>query len=72
MEILGFVNLDKNGVGEDDIRYFDDNGELPIGNFNQEDIEGRWLLIDGKPKIKVGRMTWAYRDIDNTALIKVD
>jgi hypothetical protein len=68
------VKLNKNGVevGEEEnplaTRYFDDNGGLANGNYDEDDIARTWVLVVGKHEIG----TYAYRTIDDTTLIPVE
>lgn len=77
MKIVDVVELNKNGVEiekEDSPvadRWFDDNGALPNGNFDENEIAGEWLVIDGKLYIDENT-TYAYRTIDNTTLVDLD
>lgn len=76
--VWGFVVLNDNGIDIEEqdkpyaFHYFDDNGGEPEGNYTDKDIKGKWLLIDGKVDIKKDNVIYAYRDIDNTTMIKVD
>jgi|GEM_PF-3900048 len=66
------VKLNKNGVevGEEEnplaMRYFSDNGNLPSGDFDVDDIEGTWVHIEGE---HTNFAKYAYRSIDNSTLI---
>jgi hypothetical protein len=72
--IIEKVKLNKNGVEVEEeenplaVRYFDDNGCLPNGNYDEDDIAGTWVLVVGKHEIG----TYAYRTIDDTTLIPVE
>lgn len=72
MEIIENIKLNEKGININEqnnpmaIRYFDDNGSLPEGNYNKNDIEGDWVVVKGKHEI--GK--YAYRNIDNCTLIK--
>ena len=69
-KIWGIVNLNENGEDNNSlIRYFDDNGALPDGNFNE--ITGQWLIIEGQVEVN-DKLIYAYRNIDNTTLIKIE
>ena len=76
MEIVDVVELNQRGVEveEEDspvaTRYFDDNGGLPEGNFVENNIKGRWIVIDRELKANKGII--AYRQIDDTTLVKCD
>lgn len=67
MKIVDVVYLDQNGICEDGIRYFDDNGGLPDGNYNENNLKGSWIVIDGDATNY--NVTYAYRTIDDTTLI---
>ena len=73
-KVVDWVKLDKNGVegGSEGIvyKYFDDNGALPSGNFNKEDIAGVWIVIDGKVDSDNDNIIYAYREVDDTTLVK--
>lgn len=72
IKIHNFIELDEDGKGKRNrMSYFDDNGALPDGNYNKDDLEGKWIIIEGKPEIK-NNLTYAYRTIDDTTLLKVD
>ena len=66
------VKLNKNGVevGEEEnplaMRYFSDNGNLPSGDFDVDDIKGTWVHIEGE---HTNFAKYAYRSIDNSTLI---
>ena len=81
---MKIIELNKNGVevGEEEnplaLRYFNDNGNLPDGNYDEDDIAGSWILIDGdniagRWVLISGEHTnydiYAYRSIDDTTLI---
>ncbi|MFW6243008.1 MAG: hypothetical protein ACOC2W_02520 [bacterium] len=72
MKVWAVVKLDEKGIGEvNKMRYFDDNGGLPEGNYSENDIAGKWVMIEGKIEVE-DKITYAYREVDNTTLIKVD
>ena len=72
--IVDFVELNEYGVRveEQDLplpfatRYFDDNGGSPDGNYDEDNIAGTWVVLDGKHEIG----TYAYRSIDHCTLVK--
>jgi len=69
------VKLNKNGVevGEEEnplaMRYFDDNGGLANGNYDEDDIAGTWAYVKGE---HTNYDMYAYRSIDDTTLIPVE
>ena len=73
IEIIEILQLNRNGVRveEQDLplplqfHYFDDNGGSPDGNFDEDNIAGTWVLVDGRREIG----TYAYRTIDDCTLI---
>jgi hypothetical protein len=73
--IIEKVKLNKNGVevGEEEnplaMRYFDDNGGLPNGNYDEDDIAGFWIHVEGE---HTNYDMYAYRTIDDTTLIPVE
>ena len=72
IEIIEILELNENGIRVEEqhnsyaTRFFDDNGSLPEGNYDENDIAGSWVMIDGRHEIG----TFAYRSIDNVTLIK--
>ena len=75
IKIIDIVELNENGVDVEEagnnpmpIKYFDDNGGLPDGNFDENNIAGKWVLLKGRHEIG----TYACRTIDNHTLIKLD
>ena len=77
-KIIDVVKLNENGVNVEEagnnpmpVKYFDDNGGLPDGNFNPDSIAGEWILIEGcgLDELKAD-VEYAYRTIDNTLMIK--
>lgn len=72
--ILDIVELNRNGIRieEEDLPlplptlYFDDNGGSPDGNYDEDNIAGTWVVLDGKHEIG----TYAYRSIDHCTLVK--
>lgn len=75
MKIIETVELTKSGVKVSDqdnpmaARYFNDNGNLPDGNFDESQIAGEWVHLEGK---HTDFETYAYRSIDNSTLVPVD
>jgi hypothetical protein len=75
MKIIETVELTKSGVKVSDqdnpmaVRYFNDNGNLPDGNFDESQIAGEWVHLEGK---HTNLETYAYRSIDNSTLVPVD
>ena len=73
MNIIDIIELNKNGIDVNEphefaTRYFNDNGGLPDGNYDESDLSGKWLLIKGKQdKFDV----YAYRTIDHSTLVLV-
>jgi hypothetical protein len=71
INIIEIVYLNQNGIKIEEenhplpFRYFNDNGSLPEGNYNENAIEGTWVLVDGKHEVG----TYAYRTIDDCTLI---
>mgnify|MGYP001316304378 FL=1 len=58
MTIIDIVDLNEYGVRLEEqdhplpFYYFDDNGVLPDGNFDEyDDIAGTWVLLDGRHEI---------------------
>ena len=49
--------------------YFNDNGGLPDGNYNKEDIAGEWIVIDGQIEVNED-ITYAHVTCSNTTLVK--
>ena len=76
MKIIEVLELNENGVSVDDVnlgtpaevRYFDDNCGLPDGNFDENNIAGNWVHLEGKHEIG----TFAYRQIDDSTLVNID
>jgi len=72
MKIIEVVELNENSVkiGEEKnplaMRYFDDNGGLPSGNYDENDISGIWVHLEGK---HTNFAKYAYRSIDNSTMI---
>ena len=72
MKVIEVVELNENSVkiGEEKnplaMRYFDDNGGLPSGNYDENDISGIWVHLEGK---HTNFAKYAYRSIDNSTLI---
>src|SRR5690554_3499263 len=74
INIVEIVELNEYGVRveEQDLplplatRYFDDNGGSPDGNYDENNIAGTWVVLDGKHEIG----TYAYRSIDHCTLVK--
>ena len=74
--IVDIVELNRNGIRieEEDLPlplptlYFDDNGGSPDGNFDEDNIAGTWVVVDGRHEVG----TYAYRSIDDCTLIKVE
>lgn len=70
--IVDFVELNEYGVRVEEqdhplpLHYFDDNGGSPDGNYDEDNIAGTWVVLDGKHEIG----TYAYRSIDHCTLIK--
>ena len=73
--IIEKVKLNKNGVEVEEeenplaVRYFDDNGCLPNGNYDEDDIAGIWVHVEGE---HTNYDMYAYRSIDDTTLIPVE
>ena len=76
-KIVEVVELNENGVKVDEADnpyaniYFDDNGGLPDGNYNKEDIPGEWIVIDGQIEVNEN-ITYAHVTCSNTTLVKND
>ena len=73
MNIINVVELDEYGVdinepSEFATHYFDDNGGWPDGNYDEDNLEGKWLLTTGKQD---NFETYAYRSIDDCTLVPV-
>lgn len=74
MKIIETVKLTKSGVKVSDqdnpmaTRYFNDNGNLPDGNFDESQIAGEWVHLEGQ---HTNFETYAYRSIDNSTLVPV-
>ena len=75
LEVIDVVSLDRNGIEEkengEEIRWFDDNGGLPEGNYPEDYLKGDWVIIEGRVEIGKDKIIWAYRSIDNTTLIRL-
>lgn len=71
MKVIETIQLNEKGVNvkEQDnpmaTRYFDDNGGLPKGNYDENNIFGSWVVVEGKHEFK----KYAYRTIDNCTLV---
>ena len=73
--ILDIVELNRNGIRIEEenlplpvvTRYFDDNGGSPDGNYDEDNIAGTWLVVDGRHEVGI----YAYRSIDDITLIKL-
>src|SRR5690606_282939 len=71
IEIIEIVKLNKNGIRVEEqenplaFMYFNDNGSLPEGNFDETNIAGSWVVVEGK--CEIGK--YAYRSSDNCTLI---
>ena len=76
MKIIEVLELNESGVSVDDVnegapgevKYFDDNGGLPDGNFDENNIAGNWVHLEGKHEIG----TFSYRQIDDSTLVKIN
>jgi len=72
MKIIETVELTKSGVKVSDqdnpmaVRYFNDNGNLPDGNFDKDKIKGEWIHLEGEHR---EFEIYAYRTIDNSTLV---
>ena len=74
IEIIDIVELNRNGIRIEEENlplplptlYFDDNGWSPDGNYDEDNIAGTWVVLDGKHEIG----TYAYRSIDHCTLVK--
>src|SRR5690554_6580241 len=72
IEIIEIIELNRNGVRVEEqdhplpLHYFDDNGGSPDGNYDENNIAGTWVLVDGRHEVG----TYAYRSIDDCTLIK--
>lgn len=70
--IIEIVELNEYGVRIEEqdhplpFHYFDDNGGSPDGNYDENNIAGTWVVLDGKHEIG----TYAYRSIDDCTLVK--
>jgi len=75
MKIINILELNENGVNVEEqdnefaIRYFDDNGGFPGGNFDENDIEGIWVLLEEK---HTEFDVYAYRSIDDSTLVPIN
>jgi hypothetical protein len=75
MKIIEIVELTKSGVKVSDqdnpmaVRYFNDNGNLPDGNFDENQIAGEWVHLEGQ---HANFEIYAYRSIDNSTLVPAD
>lgn len=75
MKIIETVELIKSGVKVSDqdnpmaVRYFNDNGNLPDGNFDENQIAGEWVHLEGQ---HTNFETYAYRSIDNSTLVPTE
>ena len=75
MRVINIMELNSNGVDVNDkntgtpaeTRYFNDNGALPDGNFDESNIKGFWVHVEGKHEIG----EYAYRVIDDSTLIRL-
>ena len=75
IEIIDIVELNRNGIRieEEDLPlplptlYFDDNGGSPDGNYDEDNIAGTWLVVEGRHEVGI----YAYRSIDDITLIKL-
>lgn len=77
MKIVDVVELNQKGINVEEAgqefatRYFDDNGGLPDGNFDKDNIAGWWIIVDGKLEpAENANIVYAYRSVDNTTLIR--
>jgi len=61
---------DNNRGTPGEIQYFDDNGGLPGGNYNKDNIAGKWVLVPFD--CRNDNLEFAYRTIDGSTLIKAD
>lgn len=72
IEIIEIVKLNKNGIRIEEqenplpFLYFNDNGRLPEGNFDKNNVAGTWVLVDGRCEIG----TFAYRRTNHRTLVK--
>lgn len=72
IEIVKIVELNKNGIRVEEqenplpFLYFNDNGRLPKGNFDKNNVAGTWVLVDGRCEIG----TFAYRRTNHRTLVK--
>ena len=60
------INEEDNSMA---MRYFSDNGGMPDGNYDEDDIAGTWVLISGE---HTNYDMYAYRSIDDTTLIPLE
>ena len=71
INIVEIVELNKNGIRVEEqenplaFMYFNDNGSLPEGNFDEDAIAGTWVVVSGKHEVG----TYAYRSSDDCTLI---
>src|SRR5690554_706677 len=71
INIIGIVELNKNGIRIEEqenplaFMYFNDNGSLPEGNFDETNVAGTWVVVSGKHEVG----TYAYRSSDDCTLI---
>lgn len=72
IKIIEIVKLNRNGIKIEEqanplpFLYFNDNGGLPKGNFDETNVAGTWVLVDGRCEIG----TFAYRRINHRTLVK--
>src|SRR5690606_2826438 len=72
INIVEIVELNEYGIRVEEqdhplpLHYFDDNGGSPDGNYDENNIAGTWVVLDGKHEIG----TYAYRSIDHCTLVK--
>ena len=72
INVIEIVYLNQNGIRVEEqenplaFMYFNDNGSLPEGNYDENNIEGFWVVVKGRHEIG----TFAYRSSDNCTLIK--
>mgnify|MGYP006276005013 FL=1 len=80
MKKINVIKLDEEGYAldnnEDIDNYFDDGGDLPVGNYVKEDtkpvnIEGEWLVVNELMDVENDYLTYAQRKSDNKTLIQL-
>src|SRR5690606_36550709 len=72
INVIEIVYLNHNGIRIEEqenplaFMYFNDNGSLPEGNFDETNVAGTWVVVSGKHEVG----TYAYRSIDHCTLVK--